>query len=134
MAKVQRCPPQRMVNSLKEGEGECPACTSLCSRMTQQETVISCVQTQMGSAGRHTARSISSAVQKEASAFLYISHTCGCLIGKSTKRRWFVRKMGSWASISCWMRAMVNILRGEKATGEPQRSCIRKHMSSYTHG
>ena len=45
-----------------------------------------------------TARSTSSAVQKLASAFLYISQTAGCLIGKRTKRCLFSCKMGSAAS------------------------------------
>ena len=57
---------------------------------------------QRRAAGALTARSISSAVQKLASAFLYISHTSGYLIGKSTNRCLFVCRMGSWASIgSC---------------------------------
>ena len=45
------------------------------------------------------ARSISSAVQKDASAFLYMCHTSGCLIGKSTKRCLFSMSMGSSLSM-----------------------------------
>ena len=40
-------------------------------------------------------RSISSAVQNEASAFLYIAHTSACSMGKSTKRFGFSMSSGS---------------------------------------
>ena len=41
-------------------------------------------------------RSISSVVQKDATAFLYIRHSAGCWMGKSTKRAASsVRRIGS---------------------------------------
>ena len=46
-------------------------------------------------------RSISSAVQNEASAFLYMAQTSACSMGKSTKRCLFSVRMGSIMSSGC---------------------------------
>ena len=60
---------------------------------------------------RSCARSSSSAVQKLASAFLYISQMRGYWIGKMTKRFGFSLSMGSLAS-SGWRLA--DMSKGEK--------------------
>ena len=64
------------------------------------------------------ARSSSSAVQKLASAFLYIFQISGYWIGKSTNRFLFSMRIGSWRSSSCAAAALVAAtmaVRGERA-------------------
>ena len=58
------------------------------------------------------ARSISSAVQNEACAFLNMSHNSLCLIGKITKRDAFSWSMGSAKSSGCGSRGISKAVEG----------------------
>ena len=68
---------------------------------------------------RSAERSISSAVQKEASAFLYILQMSLCWVGKRTKRWGFACRSGSAARVRLWFRRSCDngFLRGRRAGG-----------------
>ena len=68
---------------------------------------------------RSCARSTSSAVQNDASAFLYMTHRSWCLIGKMTKRDGLGRSIGSAASISAGVSAKAMAGAGRRAGDLP---------------